>query len=66
MLTIVNGAVQMDTRNQRKDQSWNHCLATQRKSKQHTWPLGRVMELIVGRDGLVRFVKILADGSVVT
>ena len=41
-------------------------LLLKENQKRHTWPLGRVMELIVGRDGLVRSVKILTDGSVVT
>ena len=41
-------------------------LLLKEQQKRHTWPLGRVMELIHGRDNLVRSVKILTDGSVVT
>ena len=40
-------------------------LLLKENTKRHTWPLGRVLETISGRDGLVRSLKILVDGKTV-
>ena len=41
------------------------CLITEEKSPRPTWPLGRIVEAIVGRDGLVRTYKLRTKSGVV-
>ena len=36
------------------------------KDDRKRWPMGRVIEVIKGKDGLVRVVKVLVDGKEVT
>ena len=31
--------------------------------KRHQWPLARILDTNIGRDGLVRSVKLLSDGK---
>ena len=65
-VAICNGAALLRTTTKEKTKIGCVVLLLKEQQKRHTWPLGRVMELIHGRDNLVRSVKILTDGSVVT
>ena len=42
------------------------CLITEEKTPRPTWPLGRVVEAIVGKDGLVRTYKLQTKSGIVT
>ena len=38
-------------------------LLLKENTKRHTWPLAKVLETVVGRDNLVRTVKVICDGK---